>query len=188
MRFPLILTLIVFTLFSCSKGSKYKPYEFVLLNCESHSLVEVKGNSLHYKNSLFNEPEYNAILEKSDFDNLNIQFEKLLKNNNHDEVWLNHCISDGTNLKFILSKGGASKKVFVGNYFDERLNKIVLILNKYLKERETNYIPTISYGTTDEDIIKRKIESQNLCDDAPEEYKESMLNRWCKIKKASSNP
>jgi len=69
--------------------------------------------------------------------------------------------------------------VFVGNYFDHRLNKIALIINKYLKKVDAEFITTIPYGTLNEFIIKKEIESQNNCEEAPESYKKSMLNEWC---------
>lgn len=46
---------------------------------------------------------------------------------------MNICVDDGLHLKFVLSTENRLKKVYVGNYYEARLNSIALILNSYLK-------------------------------------------------------
>ncbi|WP_046742913.1 hypothetical protein [Kordia zhangzhouensis] len=165
------LTLLIWNL-------KAQTIEFKLYHCESTSLVRIKKDSLHFENLLLKPVKEDTLISKNDLDSLNLLFQDILKKKG-DEVWLNHCVDDGTNLKFIITRNGISKKVFVGNYFDHRLNKIALIINKYLKKVNAEFITTIPYGTTNESIIEKEVGSQNNCEEAPESYKKSMLNEWC---------
>ena len=171
-------TVISIFLISVFGALKAQAFEFKLNHCESSSLIFLKEKNLHFENLMLEPIIYDKLISDSDFEILNTQFDKIFKKR-HDEVWLNHCIDDGTNLKFHLSKNGFTKKVFVGNYFDERLNVIALVLNKYILEIETPYIVTIPYGTSNKGNIKEQIKRQRKCKDAPEEYKERMLNVWC---------
>jgi len=152
--------------------------EFKLYACESSSLIQIKGDSLHFENLMFEPRILDTLIDEFDEAQLQLQFEMILKKRK-DEVWLNACIDDGTNLKFIIKKEGFSKKVFVGNYFDRRLNEIALIINKYLLKIKSRYIVSIPYGMTDKESIREEIKSQKRGKEAPSEYKEHMLNTWC---------
>lgn len=113
---------------------KAQNFEFKLYSCETTSLVTLKNNKLHFVNDLLEHIEHEVDLEKEDLRIINEEIKDILKKKGN-EVWLNDCIDDGTNLKFKIIKGDIIlKKVFVGNYLDLRLNKIILLIDKYLKK------------------------------------------------------
>jgi hypothetical protein len=156
--------------------------EFRLFNCQTTTLVIVKKGKLFFENNLIKPIKYKTSISKEDIKLL----EKEISNINKikgNEVWLNHCVDDGTDLKFkIIDNDLLIKKVFVGNYMDRRLNQIVLIINKYLKNLKADFITTIPYGIKDEKYIKIEIAEQEACPfKAPQEYKNSMLNNWCEF-------
>lgn len=154
-------------------------YEFKLWDCRSQTKWHIKDSNLNCKVLLLETISFDTTINRTNIDSLNILFQDILSENG-DEVWLNHCIDDGTNLKFIISHNGVSKKVFVGNYFDDRLNKIALIINPYLTNFKGPYFEsTIDYGSRNMEWIKAEIESQNSCPEASEDYKISLLNKWC---------
>ena len=171
-------TALTFLLFAILGKLNAQVIEFKLYSCESSSLIQIKGDSLHFENLMFEPRILDTLIDEFDLAQLQLQFEMILKKRK-DEVWLNACIDDGTNLKFIIKKEGFSKKVFVGNYFDRRLNEIALIINKYLLKVKSRYILSIPYGMTDKESIREEIRSQKRCKKAPAEYKERMLNTWC---------
>lgn len=177
-KFLIICIIVIFGL-----NLKAQDFEFKLYSCETTSLITLKNNKLHFVNDLLEHIEHEVDLEKEDLKIINEEIKNILKKKGN-EVWLNHCIDDGTNLKFKIIEGDiVLKKVFVGNYLDLRLNKIILIIDQYLKKFNTNrYIITISYGFDSEESINSKIAEQKSCPMiAPRKFKKAMLNSWCEF-------
>lgn len=170
---------LLFT-FIFTSNALAQDYEFKIMSCESHNRYILKENQFQFESKVFRPIKFDTIISNEDLLILNSEFSKILSKK-EDEVWLNYSINDGENLKFILSDGTNSKKVFVGNYYDERLNKIALILNKYLSSIMAGFHVKIPYGTLNEKAIKEFIERQSKSDEAPKEYKENMLNNWCEF-------
>jgi hypothetical protein len=157
--------------------------EFRIYCCETTSLVTLKNGRLRFINTLLENIKYDSEISKDDLIVLNNEI-KDINTKKGNEVWLNHCIDDGTNLKFkIIDHDIIVKKVFVGNYMDRRLNKIILIINKYLEKINTNsFIAVLGYGSNNENYIKNEIADQESCPmTASEKYKNAMLNSWCEF-------
>ncbi|GAB5526878.1 MAG: hypothetical protein Roseis2KO_47500 [Roseivirga sp.] len=101
-----------------------------------------------------------------------------------DEYWSVSCIADGFHLKLYLKQGNKQKKIYIGNYFDLRYNKIALILNRNLPENPEYYY-RLPYGITDPDEIERALKkSENNPElypecQAPEHIVEEAMNVWC---------
>jgi hypothetical protein len=179
----------IFILFSLILNAQN--FEFQLYHCESSLLIQINNDSLYYENKTFDAPEYKTSITKKDLALLNRKLHAIFQKKGN-ETWYNHCIDDGVNLKFMITKNGISKKVFVGNYFDTRLNEIALIINKYLKEvthrfkskyGTINSKTSIPYGIINKNQIKGAIKQQANCPNAPKEYREYLLNEWCDLPK-----
>jgi len=174
------LFIIIFFLFNSNINAQKN--ELRLYDCETTSLITLKNGTLNFKNNLIKPLKFEFKLSKSDIEKINFEIKNILKIKGN-EVWENYCIDDGNNMKFkILNKNKIIKKVFVGNYMDRRLNKIVIIINNYLKQIKSSSILTLSYGYENEKDILKEIDEQNNCPMiSSEEHKKSMLNSWCEF-------
>ncbi len=160
-------------------GAKAQTYQFKLYSCETTSLIILDNNKFHFENELIEPVVFDTIVNSNDLNRLKGEFQKLLENPN-DEVWLNSCVDDGYNLKFILTDGKIKKKVFVGNYFQPTLNQIAIILKPYMTEMNKKFHFSIGYGIENEEEIKKEIRLQQDCNElATDENKMSLLNNWC---------
>lgn len=174
LNMKLILTiLLTLTIWSLEAQS----VEFELTDCRTGFFIQIKKDSLFFVKHSLESIRYDTLVSKKDLERLNILFQDILKKK-RNEVWINQCIRCGVDLKFIISQNRISKKVFVSNYFDQRLNEIALIVNNYLHEFETTYIIIFPYGTLNEHIINQDIESQNNCGKISKKEKKSLL-KWC---------
>jgi hypothetical protein len=169
---------------------KAQGIKFRLYHCESTKLIQIYKDSLFFESSLLDSMKYKTVINEKDLKILKRQFLKISQKR-ADEIWLNNCIDGGINLKFIICKDTLLKKVFVGNYYDKRLNKIVLIINKYVKGVKSYFwykgekistITTIPY-TLNKNEAKEYYKIQKNCDEAPLKYKNYLLNEWCELNK-----
>lgn len=181
-----ILFLGLGLLFISSCGKSQEGVIVQIYSCESSSLYSISGNELLYQNKFLNQAEIGKhdttfILHEQEMKVLQMGIKKYLESST-DEVLLNACVNDGFNHKivFLNDKGDKVKKVFVGNYFDQRFNEITAILNIYLKRIDSEFTLGVSHFD-DRDIIEQMIESQKKCEDASPSYKERMLNEWCEF-------
>ena len=101
-----------------------------------------------------------------------------------DEVLDNACINDGFHLKIYLEYNGNKKKIFIGNYYDARIDSLLSIFDKYIdRNNEILKYNAFSYGHSKEYIQEMK-ESQKLCDfKTNKEMKQHLLNVFCEDKK-----
>lgn len=149
--------------------------DFELCICRGLYECSLRNDSLTAKGLGF---KIDTVISKEDSDSLQVLFNEILKTPGN-EAWLNICVDDGLHLKFVLITENRLKKVYVGNYYEARLNSIALILNSYLK-RTKKLSGAIPYGRTDKEAIREKIESQNNCKGAPDGLKKDRLYSWCK--------
>ena len=104
-----------------------------------------------------------------------------LMNPLENELLLNNSINDGFNFKVYLYSDSLAKKIFVGNYYDERIDRLTSLFEKYLIKNKIDMDGySIGYGTKEGN--DRLIRSQKLCDQKiPDSYKKWLIDGWCEL-------
>ncbi|MBK8701797.1 MAG: hypothetical protein IPN29_20430 [Saprospiraceae bacterium] len=157
------------TIYSCETGVQYK------LRNDSLFLASERGSS---------DGKYQVIMAYKINDSERMSVKNAISTimrNTEDEIFINPCVDDGFHLKIYVRKDKVKKKVFVGNYYDERIDSLTGLFDKCLLKNKIDMVAySIGYGS--KESRDRIIQSQNLCcQKITPDYRKSLIDLWCEI-------
>jgi hypothetical protein len=178
------ITAIIFGFFeiiSFINGSqKIDTIKIEVVNCMSSITYSFDGDSVVIKDKLFPKQTYSSNkVDTVDLTRFVIVAKKMLETKG-DEVLDNACVMDGFHIKVYLTINGDKKKIFIGNYYDTRVDSLVTIFDKYInRENEILKYNAFRYSKSP-DRIKEMIDDQKSCTEVPsEEMKRHLLHSFC---------
>ncbi len=154
-----------------------------IISCETSIIWRIRNDSLLIEMSddlLPNQSKFALQVKilKEDLKKIDSAFVKLTSSP-ENEVLVNECIDDGFNFKMYLNDGNIKKKIFVGNYYDSRVDSLTKIITWYVKKSGL-YLG--NYGIGCDDDPERSVKSQERCHIIlTESHRKSYLDRWCEI-------
>jgi len=120
-------------------------------------------------------------IDKTDSELFQIITSVFLKKRDN-EILYNHCVDDGFNFKIYLYTDTVVKKIFIGNYYDKRVDQLTTLFDKYLIKAgldEASY----KIGYANKESVANLIKSQDSCTMiAPDDYKKHLLDNWCELR------
>lgn len=161
-------------------------WKLKLMHCETGNLIEIGQHSLL---SFYNSMESDTcrfVVSRKDLTEISTQLRSFLANT-EDEIWINDCVDDGTHLRLLIDTGDYAKKIYIGNYFDQRLAVILSIINSYLDKVRSKVISSVIFTipywrpNLDKRTVKRIVKDQSKCKLYPDYINGRFRHDWCKV-------
>ena len=151
-----------FILFSCKDSDKKQTntIKIEVVNCLTSMAYSFDGDSVVIKQVPY--IYWGTKVDTNDLKKYTAIATKILEIK-EDEVFDNVCVSDGFQIKVRTTYNGKSKILFVGNYYDSRVDSVISIFDKYIN-RENEFLKYNAFRYPKSmDRIKEMITDQEAC-------------------------
>ena len=171
---------------AASAQSQSKPVSLKLYSCETGLIYSIDSNEIALTGTWFVPNDSTNLFMRTKLDSAGLAVYSNAVNGfmniPGDEILYNNCVDDGFNFKIYLYEDSLVKKIFVGNYYDERVDKLTALFDLYVAENVAgNDHYHIGYG--DAGNIENIIKDQQACTETtPKKYLDYLLNKWCEMK------
>jgi hypothetical protein len=93
-------------------------------------------------------------------------------------IYWNECIEDGSCFILFIRDGRNIQKIYVSNYYDETIDRLVSIFDAQFKNYKPYEGNTLSYSDN-KDEIESLVKSQHNCDAiADEKFRNDLFEQW----------
>jgi hypothetical protein len=175
---------LIFGLFAIScntvRSQQTDTFKIEVVSCMSSITYSFDGDSVVIKDKAYRQKAYSSNkVGIADFQKFRLVANKMLEIKG-DEVLNNPCIADGFHVKVYLRLKNDNKRIFIGNYYDSRVDSLISIFEKYINRNDDVLkYNGFSYSKSSKEIQKMIAEQTSCTEKISDKMKEYLLHSFC---------